>query len=87
MVSEFLTSNVNGPCPSVEFEKGGKGWTAPPRADSSLSVASGVEVSVLVPPLRLLAEVKGRPAELRFCNFEVEVWAAWGSGEGVAGVS
>lgn len=72
LFSDFPNSNVKGPCPKV---------------GSSLSFVSGVEASVLMPSLGLLAEVKGRPAELRFRSFEVGAAAACGSGEGVAGVS
>lgn len=87
LFSDFPNSNVKGPCPKVGSEIWAEGWTAPPSADSSLSFVSGVEASVLMPSLGLLAEVKGRPAELRFRSFEVGAAAACGSGEGVAGVS
>lgn len=46
-----------------------------------------MEASVLTPPLRLLVDVMGRPAELRFCNLEVGAELACCSGLGVVGGS
>lgn len=49
--------------------------------------APGVDPNVLIPPLRLLADVNGRPAELRFRNVDVGAEVACGSGDGVDGMA
>jgi len=56
-------------------------------SDPLSSLASGVEPSVLMPSLRLLADVNGRPTELRFRSLDVGAEVDCGSGEGVEGMA
>ena len=85
--SEPLNSNAKGPRPvegrpdSFNCES-----SAIPFSEPSLSFVSGVEPSVLMPPLKLLDEVNGRPAELRFGSLDVGAEAGWGCGDGVVGM-
>ncbi len=56
-------------------------------SDPWSSLVSGVEPSVLIPPPRLLVDVNGRPAELRFRNLDVGAEVVCGSGDGVKGMT
>lgn len=85
--SEPLNSKVKGPCPNDCSDPWTEGCPAPRFSKPLLSFDSGVEPSVLVPPLTLLDDVRGRAAELRFRSLEVGAEAGWGSGDGVVGMS
>ena len=47
---------------------------------------SGIDPTVLVPPLELFDEVRGRPTEVRFRSLEVGAEAVWGNADDVVGI-
>lgn len=92
LISEPLNSNAKGPWPVESSGSCTKACPAPllPASGSTLALALalalGVEPIVLVPPLKLFDDVRGRPREFRFRSLEVEAEAVWGSADGVIGM-
>lgn len=87
VVSEPLNSKAKDPLP-IDRCGSWRSCCLCPIPSGSLDVlTSGVESTVLAPPLKPAEDVSGRPAELRFRSLEVGADAAWGSGEGVAGMA
>ena len=85
--SEPLNSNAKGPLPVEGPDSLNEDCSSIAFSCPFLSFDSGVEPSVRMPPLKLLAEVNGRPAELRFRNRDVGAEAGWGCGDGVVGMA
>ena len=86
LFSEPLNSNAKGPSPAEGPDSSSDGCLSSSFSDPVFSLLSGVKSSVLIPPLRLLDDVNGLPAELRFRSLEVGAEAGWGCGDGVAGI-
>ena len=84
--SDPLKSNAKGPWPVEISDCCTRECLASPLLDSRLSPVSGVEPAVLVPPLELFNDVRGRPAEVRFRSLEVVAGAVWGGDDGVVGM-
>lgn len=85
-LSEPLNSNAKGPWPVESSDSCTKLCPASLSPTSASSLVLGVEPTVLVPPLRLFDDVRGRPREFRFRSLEVEAGAVWGSAGGVVGI-
>ena len=76
--SEPLNSNANGPCPVESSGSCTKACPASPIPKSPSNLESDVRPTVLVPPLKLLEDVRGLPREVRFRSLEVGAEAVWG---------
>lgn len=84
--SEPLNSNAKGPWPVESSDCGTKASPASPLPKLAPAFMSGIDPTVLVPPLELVDEVRGRPTEVRFRSLEVGAEAVWGSADGVIGI-
>lgn len=84
--SEPLNSKAKDPCPAESSDPCTKARPASLLPDLASTLMSGVEPTVLVPPLELLGVVRGRPWEVRFRSLEVGAETVCGSADGVVGI-
>ena len=76
LFSEPLNSNAKGPSPVEGPDSPGDDCPPLSSLPAVFSFVSGVESSVLMPPLKLIDDVNGRLAELRFRSLDVGAEAA-----------